>query len=227
MSETISCAEFVRTVTESEILCRRTCAPRSKGRVARPPSPTPLHSPAASCAGQLTVFQADALLAGRLPELCIGNYIVLDRLGAGGMGTVFKARHRRMKRIVALKILSRESAGQSSFAQRFQREVETIAQLTHPNIVMAFDADEAQSGLYLVMEFVDGRDLGSEVAAGGPLSTADATDCTLQAARGLAYAHHHGVVHRDVKPANLLRDAAGLVKVADLGLARLRPSRAA
>ena len=172
-------------------------------------------------AGQLTVFQADALLAGRLPELCIGNYIVLDRLGAGGMGTVFKARHRRMKRVVALKILSRESAGQSSFAQRFQREVETIAQLTHPNIVMAFDADEAQSGLYLVMEFVDGRDLGSEVAAGGPLSTADATDCTLQAARGLAYAHQHGVVHRDVKPANLLRDAAGLVKVADLGLARL------
>ena len=71
------------------------------------------------------------------------------------------------------------------------------------------------------MEFVDGRDLGSEVAEGGPLSTADAVDCILQAARGLAYAHQHGVVHRDVKPANLLRDTAGLVKVADLGLARL------
>jgi len=172
-------------------------------------------------AGQLTPFQTDAIMAGRLPELCIGSYVVLNRLGAGGMGTVYKARHRSMKRVVALKILSRESADQNSYAQRFQREVETIAQLSHPNIVMAFDAGETVNGLFLVMEFVDGRDLGSEVAEGGPLSMASAVDCILQAARGLAYAHQHGVVHRDVKPANLLRDTAGLVKVADLGLARL------
>jgi serine/threonine-protein kinase len=172
-------------------------------------------------AGRLTRFQADAVLAGRLSELSIGNYIVVDRIGAGGMGTVYKARHRRMKRVVALKFLPRENAGHSSFAERFQREVETIAQLNHANIVMAFDADEAPRGLFLVMEFVDGRDLASEVAQCGPLSAADAVDCIVQAGRGLAYAHHHGVVHRDVKPANLLRDAAGLVKVADLGLARL------
>jgi CheY-like chemotaxis protein len=123
--------------------------------------------------------------------------------------------------VVALKILSRESAGQSLFAERFQREVETIAGLSHPNIVMAFDADETDRGLFLAMEFVDGWDLGSEVTKRGPLSTSDAVDCILQSARGLAYAHQHGVVHRDVKPANLLRDTSGLVKVADLGLARL------
>src|SRR5262249_21681428 len=81
--------------------------------------------------------------------------------------------------------------------------------------------DESPKGLFLVMEFVDGRDLGSEVADRGPLSASDAVDCIVQAGRGLAYAHHHGVVHRDVKPANLLRDTAGVVKVADLGLARI------
>ena len=165
-------------------------------------------------------------MEGRLPELRIGNYVVMSRLGAGGMGTVYKARHRSMNRTVALKVLTRETGGQSSMAQRFQREVETIAQLSHPNIVMAFDAGEDDKGLYLVMEFVDGRDLSCEVAQTGPLSIADATDCTLQAARGLACAHEHGIVHRDVKPANLLRDRAGVVKVADLGLARLATAEA-
>jgi serine/threonine-protein kinase len=169
---------------------------------------------------RLTPFQVDAILKGKAAELCIGSYIVLDRIGAGGMGTVFKARHRRMHRLVALKILPRETADQVAFAQRFQREIEIIARLSHPNIVMAFDAGESASGLYLVMEFVDGRDLGTEVIQGGAFSTATAMDCILQAARGLAYAHEHGIVHRDVKPANLLRDAAGVVKVADLGLAR-------
>jgi serine/threonine protein kinase/CheY-like chemotaxis protein len=222
VSESISHEEFVQGVSESEIVSgadlraaiegmRDEGAVADAGALAR----------SLMRGGQLTRFQADAILAGRLSELCIGNYIVLDRLGAGGMGTVYKARHRRMKRVVALKFLPRETAGQSSFAERFQREVETIAQLSHANIVMAFDADEAPRGLFLVMEFVDGRDLGSEVTEEGPLSVADGVDCIVQAARGLAYAHHHGVVHRDVKPANLLRDTSGVVKVADLGLARL------
>ena len=176
--------------------------------------------------GRLTSFQADAILDGRLPQLFIGNYTILSRLGAGGMGTVFKARHRSMKRVVALKILSRDTTAPSDHALRFQREVETIAQLSHPNIVMAFDAGEAENGLYLVMEYVDGRDLATDVAQSGPLSVADALDCVIQAARGLAYAHEHGIVHRDVKPANLLRDTAGVVKVADLGLAHLSSSEA-
>ncbi len=170
--------------------------------------------------GILTPFQAQAFCEGRPGELRIGNYDILNRLGAGGMGTVFKARHRRMKRVVALKLLSSQLAKNESFVQRFQREVEMIARFTHPNIVIAYDADEADVGHFLVMEFVDGQDLASLLANAGPMSLHDAVDCVLQAARGLAYAHSQGIIHRDIKPANLLRDAAGTVKVTDLGLAR-------
>jgi serine/threonine protein kinase len=222
VSETISPEEFIRSVTESGILSGADLRAALEGLgAAALASDAEALAGALVHAGLLTPFQADAILKARLRELCIGNYLVLDRLGAGGMGAVFKARHRSMKRVVALKILWRESAGQNSYAQRFQREVETVAQLSHPNIVMAFDAGESENGLFLAMEFVDGRDLGSEVEERGPLSAADAVESILKAARGLAYAHDHGVVHRDVKPANLLRDTAGVVKVADLGLARI------
>jgi serine/threonine protein kinase/CheY-like chemotaxis protein len=171
-------------------------------------------------AGKLTAFQVTAVRQRHFEELVIGNYQVLDRLGAGGMGTVFKARHRRMKRVVALKLLSRSVAQSEKFVQRFQREVEAVAQLSHPNIVMAYDADEAEAGHFLVMEFVNGRDLASEVQQRGPLPVAEAVDCITQAARALEYAHGQGIIHRDIKPANLLRDMSGDVKVADLGLAR-------
>ncbi|MFN0165192.1 MAG: protein kinase domain-containing protein [Bryobacteraceae bacterium] len=137
------------------------------------------------------------------------------------MGAVFKARHRRMKRIVALKLLAPEIAQQASFVQRFQREVETIAQLAHPNIVMAYDADEAEVGHFLVMEFVDGRDLAHEIQANGPLSIKATVDYIAQAAAGLEYAHSKGIIHRDIKPANLMLTTDGVIKVADLGLARL------
>ncbi|MCI0459906.1 MAG: protein kinase [Gemmataceae bacterium] len=176
-------------------------------------------------AGALTPFQAEAVLAGRIEELVLGNYEVLARLGAGAMGTVFKARHRRMKRIVAIKVLSRAIAQDPTFLQRFQREVETVARLNHPNIVMAFDADEADVGPFLVMEFVNGCDLASKVQKQGSLPLLDAVDCILQAAHGLAYAHGQGMVHRDIKPANLLQDVSGMVKVADLGLARFNDPR--
>jgi serine/threonine protein kinase len=171
-------------------------------------------------AGILTLYQLEAVCKYKYTELRIGNYEVLDRLGAGGMGTVFKARHRRMKRIVALKVLSRDLAKDETLLRRFQREVETIACLSHPNIVMAHDADEYESGPFLVMEYVNGHDLASLVQKEGPLDVAAAIHCILQVARGLEYAHGQGIIHRDIKPANLLRDAAGLVKVTDLGLAR-------
>jgi serine/threonine protein kinase len=171
-------------------------------------------------AGKLTKFQATAVSDRRFEELVIGNYLVLDRLGAGGMGTVFKARHQRMKRVVALKVLSRDVAKSEHFVQRFQREVEAVARLNHPNIVMAYDADEAAVGHFLVMEFVDGRDLATTVQERGPLPVPEAVECILQAARALDYAHRQGIIHRDIKPANLLRDVSGVVKVADLGLAR-------
>jgi serine/threonine protein kinase len=172
-------------------------------------------------AGILTDFQLDAITQGRAAELRIGNYDVLDRLGAGGMGTVFKARHRRMKRIVALKVLSGEFCKDEHFIQRFQREVETIARLGHPNVVMAYDADEAEIGHFLVMEYVDGKDLIAFVETNHPVGIAPAVDCIVQAARGLGFAHAQGIIHRDIKPGNLLRDSNGVVKVTDLGLARL------
>jgi serine/threonine protein kinase/DNA-binding response OmpR family regulator len=171
-------------------------------------------------AEKLTPFQADAVRGRRFDELVIGNYQVLDRLGAGGMGTVYKARHRRMKRVVAIKVLPRSVAQSEAFLPRFQREVEAVARLNHPNIVLAHDADEAEVGHFLVMEFVNGRDLTAEVAQRGPLPVREAVEYTLQAARALEYAHAQGIIHRDIKPANLLRDATGVVKVADLGLAR-------
>lgn len=169
----------------------------------------------------LTPFQLTALNEGRGNSLRIGNYDILDRLGAGGMGTVFKARHRRMKRVVALKVLSEKLSENPLFVKRFQREVETIAALGHPNIVMAYDADEADVGHFLVMEFVNGLDLAACVERDGSFPLRRAVDCTLQAARGLAYAHSQGIIHRDVKPHNLLLDESGTIKVTDLGLARL------
>jgi serine/threonine protein kinase/CheY-like chemotaxis protein len=175
-------------------------------------------------AGKVTPFQAAAVRERRFEELAIGNYQVLDRLGAGGMGTVYKARHRRMKRVVAIKVLSRKVAESEKFLQRFQREVEAVARLSHPNIVTAHDADESDMGHYLVMEYVDGRDLDTEVRERGPLPIREAVDCIIQAGRALAYAHGQGIIHRDIKPANLLRDVHGIVKVADLGLARFNDS---
>jgi serine/threonine protein kinase len=170
--------------------------------------------------GLVTSFQMDEVVNQRFERLHIGNYDLLDKLGSGGTGTVYKARHRRMKRVVALKVLARNLCKDKSFVQRFQREVETIAQLSHPNIVMAHDADEAKIGHFLVMEFVNGEDLASVVQKQGPMSVADAVSAILQAARGLAYVHEQGMIHRDMKPANLLRDGTGRVKVTDLGLAR-------
>jgi CheY-like chemotaxis protein len=125
-----------------------------------------------------------------------------------------------MRRVVAIKILSRNVGESENFIKRFQREVEAVARLSHPNIVMAHDADEAEVGHFLVMEFVNGRDLASEVQKRGPLPLEEAVNCTLQAARALEYAHGQGIIHRDIKPANLLWDVSGVVKVADLGLAR-------
>jgi serine/threonine-protein kinase len=174
--------------------------------------------------GRLTQYQIDVIAGRESGDLRIGNYEVLGRLGAGGMGTVFKARHARMKRVVALKVLSASLIEDESFVKRFQREVETIARLSHPNIVLAYDADEAEAGPFLVMEFVQGRDLDSLVDEQGPLSIAAVVDYTLQAARGLAYAHAKGIIHRDVKPANLLLDSTGTIKLTDLGVARLTNS---
>ena len=169
----------------------------------------------------LTAYQAQQAYAGKAKTLLMGNYLILDKLGQGGMGMVLKAEHRRMKRIVALKVLSPAVQKDADAARRFQREVQAAAKLDHPNIVTAFDADDANGTHFLVMQYVEGTDLAALVKEKGPLSVERALPCILQAARGLEYAHQRGVIHRDIKPANLLLDAQGTVKILDMGLARL------
>jgi serine/threonine protein kinase len=171
-------------------------------------------------AGKLTKYQASAVYQGKTKGLVLGNYKLLEKIGAGGMGQVFKAEHRRMERVVAIKVLPPRLTGSKDAVERFHREVKAAARLEHVNIVTAFDADEAQGVHFLVMQFVDGRDLSSIVKQQGPLPVAQAVDYTLKAARGLAYAHGQGVVHRDIKPGNLLVDKEGAVKILDMGLAR-------
>jgi WD40 repeat protein len=148
------------------------------------------------------------------------RYRVLGLVGVGGMGAVFKAEHRLMERVVALKVIRRNLIDRPGAVERFRQEVRAAARLVHPNIVIAHDADEAGDFQFLVMEFVEGASLDRLVREGGPLSVADACSLARQAALGLQHAHERGMVHRDIKPGNLLLTADGRVKVLDFGLAR-------
>ena len=177
-------------------------------------------TPSAASSSIRTVLENSAAVAPRdLPAL--GDYQLLNCLGEGGMGVVFRARHRRMDRIVAVKMVRPETLGAAVTIGRFEREVRLLAQLSHPNIVAAFDAGEVEGVPYLVMEYVEGADLASVVAQQGPLPVERAVNYVLQAAAGLHHAHERGLVHRDVKPHNLLLTRQGVVKVLDLGLARM------
>lgn len=173
---------------------------------------------------KLTKFQAEQIYMGNGASLTFGNYVILDKLGQGGMGMVLKAEHKRMKRVVALKVMSGAAMKSPDAVKRFHREVEAAARLSHPNIVAAFDADEDRGTHFLVMEYVAGSDLSQIVKQGGPLPLAKALDYTIQASKGLAHAHQQGLVHRDIKPANLLLDQKGIVKILDMGLARFDDS---
>jgi serine/threonine-protein kinase len=172
-------------------------------------------------ANKLTKYQAQVVYQGKVKGLVFGEYVVLDKLGEGGMGVVLKAEHRRMKRVVAVKMISAASLKSPDAVKRFYREVEVAAKLEHPNIVAAYDASEHEGVHYLVMQFVDGKDLSAVVTEKGPLPIAQAVDYVIQAARGLQYAHEQGIIHRDIKPANLLVDTKGAVKILDMGLARV------
>ncbi|MCC9604416.1 protein kinase [Blastopirellula sp. JC732] len=171
--------------------------------------------------GLLTAFQLRAIEHGKTRGIRLGHYIVLDKVGEGGMGHVYKARHFRMNRVVALKILSRKHMRNPQKIQRFFQEVEAAARLTHPNIVTAYDAGESEGLHFLVMELIDGPDLAKLVKEQGPLSPSQAIDVIKQAATGLAYAHEQGLVHRDIKPDNILLDQRGVVRILDLGIARI------
>ncbi len=149
------------------------------------------------------------------------DYEIVGRLGEGGMGQVFRAVHKIMKRPVAIKVMHRQYASDPESRKRFEREVQAISRLSHPNIVTAHDARERNGILYLVTELVTGEDLAHMVKRKGPLRPRDAMFYSLHAARGLKYAHQCGIIHRDIKPGNLLVENRKTVKVLDLGLARL------
>jgi len=176
---------------------------------------------------KLTPFQANVLYKEDPTPLILGNYLLQDKIGSGGMGMVYKAQHRRMKRVVAVKVLSATAIQSPNIVKRFLREAEAAAKLTHPNIVAAYDADEINGVPFLAMEYVDGTDLAIYVTNNGPMPFKQAMDCILQAAKGLEHAHQHGIVHRDIKPANLLLDGQGTVKILDMGLARIQDSNQA
>jgi uncharacterized protein (TIGR03067 family) len=148
------------------------------------------------------------------------RYRVRELLGAGGMGVVYKAEHQLMGRPVALKVISRQLTGRPDTVERFRREVRAAARLAHPNIVTAFDAEQAGDLQFLVMEYVEGMSLARLVALRGPLPVAQACDYVRQAALGLQHAHERGMVHRDIKPHNLMLTPGGQVKILDFGVAR-------
>jgi formylglycine-generating enzyme required for sulfatase activity/WD40 repeat protein len=148
------------------------------------------------------------------------RYRILEPLGRGGMGMVFKAEHILMKRIVALKVISRSLTATPEMVGRFRREIEAAARLSHPNIVAAYDAEQAGETHLLVMEFIEGTDLGQLVKKLGRLSVANACACIRQAALGLQHAHEHRLIHRDIKPHNLMLTKEGRIKILDFGLAR-------
>ncbi|MCZ7648190.1 MAG: protein kinase [Planctomycetota bacterium] len=156
-----------------------------------------------------------------MPRGRIGDFELLAKLGEGGMGAVYKARQRSMGRTVALKLLSPQLAGDASFVARFAREARATARLNHPHIVAGLVVGEADGFHYFAMEFVEGRTLRQRVEREGELPEAELLRIGEAVARALAHAHAHGIIHRDVKPENILIDAQGVPKLADLGLARV------
>lgn len=174
---------------------------------------------------QATERVASSPRAGRLEIEQIGPYQLLSKLGEGGMGTVYKALHTRLRRVVAVKVLSAELMLDRSAIARFDREMHAVGQLDHPNIVRASDADEDHGLHYLVMEYVEGIDLSHLIRELGPLPVADACELARQTAVGLNHAHQKRLVHRDIKPSNLMLAASAenstIVKILDMGLALL------
>jgi serine/threonine protein kinase len=168
----------------------------------------------------LTTYQVTQMLQGHGHKLTLGPYRVLERLGSGGAGEVFKARHQKMNRLAALKILHEELLTDAECVGRFLREIQLVSQLDHPNLIPAYDAGPVGQSYFLAMKYIEGTDLGRLVKKGGPLLLTQACDYIRQAALGLEHLHQHGLVHRDIKPHNLLIGRDGVVKVADLGLAR-------
>ena len=167
--------------------------------------------------GLITQFQARHMLAGRHRGLILGQYKLLDQIGKGGTGVVFLAKHLRLRRRAAIKVLPSDRSNKES-VERFYREARAVAALDHPNIIRAHDVNHEGKSHYLVMEFVAGQSLKEYVEIHGALPPWEATGYILQVAAGLRHPHERGLIHRDIKPANLLLDETGTIKILDMGL---------
>jgi serine/threonine-protein kinase len=186
----------------------------------------------------LTPYQANLLLTSKGDQLVLGPYVILERLGEGGMGQVYKARHNKLHRVVALKVIRPDRVANPVAVSRFFREVQAAALMDHPNLVRGFDAGQVGDRYYLAMQYVRGTDLSAHIKHRGPLPIKLACQFLRDAALGLQHIHEHGMVHRDIKPGNLVlaveevpttldaggvavRTAPTVLKILDLGLARL------
>jgi serine/threonine-protein kinase len=221
MSDTVqSVAEFLDVVRKSGLVEheRLAAAAAPWSDAAAGPVPDDLVQ-ALLDAELLTQWQVDQLRKGKHKGFMLGKYKLLRLLGAGGMSSVYLAEHTTLRNKVAIKVLPVKRVDQSSYLERFEREARASARLNHPNIARAFDLDTSGSIHFIVMEYVDGIDLHAKVKNEGPLDIRDAVEYVRQAALGLHHAHEEGLVHRDVKPANLILDKRGTVKILDLGLA--------
>lgn len=167
----------------------------------------------------LTQWHCDKLIQGKYKGFFLGKHKLLGHIGSGGMSSVYLAEHTKMHDLRAIKVLPQSKLGKSSYLARFQQEAKAIASLNHPNIVRAHDIDNQGNTHYIVMEYVDGDDLQTIVKKEGPLPFDKVAEYIAQSARGLQHAHEVGLIHRDVKPANLLINSKGKVKLLDLGLA--------
>jgi hypothetical protein len=176
--------------------------------------------PAAAPRDLAESIPASVRVPPNVPLPSVPGFAVERVLGRGGMGTVYLARQLSLDRPVALKVMSRRWAGDPTFVARFTREAFAAAQLNHPNLVQVYDIGEANGTRFFSMEYVPGRSLADVIRTEGKLDADTAVGYVLQAARGLAHAHERGMIHRDIKPDNILVDAHGLVKVADLGLVK-------
>src|SRR3982751_1138135 len=154
-----------------------------------------------------------------------GRYKVIRKLGAGGMANVYLAEDQELGRRVAIKILNDRHANDEQFVERFRREAKNAAALSHPNIVSIYDRGEAEGSYYIAMEYLDGRSLKELIVSRGPAPLTVAVEYARQILQALRFAHRHGIVHRDIKPHNVLVDAEGRVKVTDFGIARAGTSQ--
>ncbi|APZ93390.1 serine/threonine protein kinase [Fuerstiella marisgermanici] len=230
LGECKACCETLLDLKDDTFveLVRNSPEPKQGTKCAKDSVSSELTEPVDSVATDESISAATMLVESGIPRVPADlpaqlkdhpRYRIIELIGKGGMGDVYKARHRLMDRLVALKLINQDLVKNTQAVERFRREVRAAASLTHPNIVTSYDAEKAGDVHFLVMEFVDGTDLSSVVQKQGPLPIARACDCIRQAANGLQHAHEMGMVHRDIKPHNLMLSESGQVSVLDFGLA--------